>query len=1204
MWKGVGAKDLRLSVQGRSLRMPQPSNSDRPTGARPTWRLYGVICACLLISFISSTAQAQTSPLGYWNFDEDTGTVAHDSSGNGYNGTVSNAIWTTGKINYALLFNGASSAVVTPNIPLANTFSVSAWVNPSTTPQGGYARIAETSYNGGLYLGTNSSGTKYKFIVNTGQGSTRTCGAGYGCAEGGTIAAGWHLVTATFDGTTATLYVDATVVATDTFTPLANTKYPLYIGRYSGGNSNGWYGKLDEVRLYNRVLASTEVSAMYTDMTPPTVPANVAATAVSSTQINVTWSASTDDVSVAGYQVYRNGAQVGTTTSLSYSDKGLTASTTYSYTVAAYDVAGNASPQSKAASATTLAADTILPTVSITAPAANTTMSGMVTVTARASDNVAVADVQFQLDGSNLGPDLTTAPYTISWNTTTVSNGSHTLTAIARDTSGNKATSAGVVVTVSNTVTAPPTSGLLGYWNFDENGGTVAHDSTGNGYNGTVNGATWTTGKINTALGFNGTSNYVLTGNILFATAFSISTWVNPAAAPQGAYIRIAETQYNLGFYLGVNSTGSRYKFIVNGGTGATGNCGAGYGCAEGGTISSGWHLITGTYDGATARLYVDQNQIATETFKAPANASLPLYIGQYYGGSGYGWNGVIDEVRLYNRALTSTEVSAIYNYTGVSDPLPPTVPGNVTATAVSRNQINVAWHASTDDVSVAGYQVYRNGTLVGTTTGLSYSDTGLTASTTYSYTVAAYDAGGNVSAQSAPVSATTLSLTISKISVDVLTPSGATITWTTNEPANSQVVYGLTTTYGSGPIMSSKFTTAHAIALSGLASSTTYHFRVQSTDAAGNIAVSADNVFTTTPTPSWPVGWTQLPNTLMQNVCPPNYFNGQNYAFYTECYRLLIWGGAFADTRRNRLLIWGGGHDNYYGNELYSLNLNNNPATLTRLNNPSPIVTPGSPTCPTTLSDGNPNARETQNNLAYIANLDLMFSFNGGLACGNGYHYNDTWILNPASLQWTPKDPVKGPITSTSSGPYYANSGYSPSTQTVFTQWADTLFQYSFASNTYSQLSVVGYAHFPYASTGAIDPKRQLFIAMGTEYQSTAPHIYVIDLSGAGSYASLEWTSQVTGCAGLAGSNWPGLVYDYALDRIVGYPNQGNTVYVFNPDTKTCTTQTYANGPQNTPDAVTQGTFGRFQYFPAMDAFAVVNAVDDNAYILRLTAQ
>jgi hypothetical protein len=268
--------------------------------------------------------------------------------------------------------------------------------------------------------------------------------------------------------------------------------------------------------------------------------------------------------------------------------------------------------------------------------------------------------VQFQLDGVNLGPDITSAPYSISWDTTTSGNGSHVLTAIARDTSGNTTTSAAVTVTVSN-VGSPPTAGLIGYWNFDEGSGSVAHDSSGNGYNGAITGAAWTTGKMNTALQFNGSSNKVLTPNIALSQSFSISAWVNPAAVPQGTYARIAETQYNGGLYLGMNASGNKYKFIVNTGSGSTGSCGASFGCAEGGSVTSGWHLVTGTFDGFTAKLYVDTILVASDTFTAPGNTNLPLYIGMYYGG-GFGWNGVLDEVRLYNRALSASEVTFIYN--------------------------------------------------------------------------------------------------------------------------------------------------------------------------------------------------------------------------------------------------------------------------------------------------------------------------------------------------------------------------------------------------------------------------------------------------------------------------------------------------------------------------------------------------------------
>jgi hypothetical protein len=92
--------------------------------------------------------------IGYWNFDEDSGSVAHDTSGSGYNGSVILATWTIGKINSALMFAGGSADdVVTPPIPVGNTFSVSVWVNSAVSTQTAYARIAETQYCGGFYLG-------------------------------------------------------------------------------------------------------------------------------------------------------------------------------------------------------------------------------------------------------------------------------------------------------------------------------------------------------------------------------------------------------------------------------------------------------------------------------------------------------------------------------------------------------------------------------------------------------------------------------------------------------------------------------------------------------------------------------------------------------------------------------------------------------------------------------------------------------------------------------------------------------------------------------------------------------------------------------------------------------------------------------------------------------------------------------------------
>nr|WP_243864411.1 discoidin domain-containing protein [Paenibacillus castaneae] len=110
-----------------------------------------------------------------------------------------------------------------------------------------------------------------------------------------------------------------------------------------------------------RVYANSPASAMRQTLThyvsgdnePPSVPSNLKATAVTSKQINLTWTESTDNVGVDGYDIYRNGTLVGSSTSATYSDSGLMAKTTYTYTIVAWDSSGNRSAHSDGSSATT-----------------------------------------------------------------------------------------------------------------------------------------------------------------------------------------------------------------------------------------------------------------------------------------------------------------------------------------------------------------------------------------------------------------------------------------------------------------------------------------------------------------------------------------------------------------------------------------------------------------------------------------------------------------------------------------------------------------------------------------------------------------------------------------------------------------------------------------------------------------------------------
>jgi chitodextrinase len=544
---------------------------------------------CLLVIAIGSIivlddtlikiAYAQTTGLvAAYPFNEGTGTVAGDISGVGPAGTLTNGTaWTSqGKYGSALAFDGVNDyvelATTTPYAITTQPFTVSAWVYLNSFATSNYPHV--------ITLRTNTSSAYQIFLSNQSSYLGIAIGSASSWARlktntsAASLTGGWHHVAVTYTGTGAStankfkIYLDGvskTLSNAGTFTPLSQGNY---IG-WSGAPGEYWNGRIDEVRMYNRVLTQTEiqndmntplasdtvpptvsltsplqgttvsgtvtvsanasdnagvagvqfkldganlgiedtvspysiswntttalngsstltavardgagnvitsaavsVTVSNLDPTPPSMPTGLSANAVSSSQINLSWTASTDNVGVAGYKIFRcQGAgctptvQIATSTVASYSNTGLPPSTTYVYTVLAFDAAGNMSVQSAAASATTPAGDTTPPAVSITSPLSGATVSGTIPVSANASDNVGVAGVQFKLDGANLGAEDTVSPYSTSWNTTTALNGSSTLTAVARDGAGNASTSVAVSVTVSNANPNDPS--VIGQW--------------------------------------------------------------------------------------------------------------------------------------------------------------------------------------------------------------------------------------------------------------------------------------------------------------------------------------------------------------------------------------------------------------------------------------------------------------------------------------------------------------------------------------------------------------------------------------------------------------------------------------------------------------------------------------------------------------------------------------------------------------------
>ena len=207
---------------------------------------------------------------------------------------------------------------------------------------------------------------------------------------------------------------------------------------------------------------SSAVNVTVPDTTPPTVTITAPSSGATVTGTVIVSANASDNVGVVGVQFKLDGANLGTEgTAAPYAvnwDTATASAGTHNLTAVARDAAGNGTTSS-AVSVTVR--DTTPPTVTMTAPASGATVSGTITVSANASDNVGVVGVQFKLDGANLGAEDTTAPYSVNWDTATAVNGSsHTLTADGRDAAGNTTTTSAVTVTVSNGPppdTTPPT---------------------------------------------------------------------------------------------------------------------------------------------------------------------------------------------------------------------------------------------------------------------------------------------------------------------------------------------------------------------------------------------------------------------------------------------------------------------------------------------------------------------------------------------------------------------------------------------------------------------------------------------------------------------------------------------------------------------------------------------------------------------------
>ncbi len=323
-------------------------------------------------SQLAQVSGAGSGLVGYWTLDDGSGTTTADSSGSGNTGTIIGApTWVTGsnaKIGSgALQLNGSDQYISIQNgssISFASGITISEWVYPTKTllytRQGIFESVNSGTVNllADIQYNDSSGGTFDMFGLSGSLGPENA----------------WYHVLATADSTGHRLYVNGSLVASDTVAFSAPTAGPWIVGRYDYGAYFG--GTIDDVRVYNRGLSVGEVQTIYAqslqlspDTTAPSIPTGTVATPVSPTEIDLSWSASIDPTvtgqmttGIAGYTIYRcSGSSSCTPTLLtntsgtSYKDMSVAAGTIYNYTISAYDATSpvNTSSQSAAFGAST-----------------------------------------------------------------------------------------------------------------------------------------------------------------------------------------------------------------------------------------------------------------------------------------------------------------------------------------------------------------------------------------------------------------------------------------------------------------------------------------------------------------------------------------------------------------------------------------------------------------------------------------------------------------------------------------------------------------------------------------------------------------------------------------------------------------------------------------------------------------------------------
>lgn len=654
--------------------------------------------------------------VGYWNMNEasantctggvnDTCDVSVNSNNGAWNGNTAN---TTGKYSNGTSYDGTGDYINAGSFALNGSFTMTGWINVPASWTRDYPVLMSVRDNPTTKAADILA--RHSGVSNKARFQILTDGNWYAASSTTALSQGWHHVVAVYDSSAqqVKLYVDNVLNDTQPGPSSFSLTATLLMGYANGQVTNDYYPNdtMDELRIYNRVLSTDEVSQLYN--TPGTIASTVNAT------VKPTTSFATEEQGPGpvGYWKFDDGTGTTAQDSTSGNNDGTLSGTTkptwqtedqcvsgkclfFDGSTSNVTVAGAINGIrtisfwiSPITTASTALIDFDGGTHKITTDASSViSATGFTSPTyyingVQKTSPVLIANTWQHIEITTGTSFNSTSSLTIGRSSTTYLKGflddvkiypyARTAAQVKSDYLAGKAnagTKQGTAAVLGSKPEDWLSNGLVGYWKMDESSGNIT-DSSGNSNTGTNTSTTVVAGKFGNGRSFNGSTSQVALASEMTNSTGSLSVWINTSAGgnnevySQGTSSGLDTSRIQFGVYSGKISLLVQVStaVVLNVTTNSTFNNGA-------------WHLVTWVVGSSSNQIYVDGQQQAV-TYSTGSNTTQKWFSDvsgdtntQEFGrlrisGTSYNWfNGTMDEIRIYNRALSPKEVSDLYNW-------------------------------------------------------------------------------------------------------------------------------------------------------------------------------------------------------------------------------------------------------------------------------------------------------------------------------------------------------------------------------------------------------------------------------------------------------------------------------------------------------------------------------------------------------------